>query len=323
MDLSVDFAGIRFRNPVLASAGPLTETYEKIERLIEAGIGGIVVKTIKDEPEKSFPRPRLMAYESRPKKLPLNGLQNIDGYSEHSVETWKSWLIRLKKEYPSIPLIVSITSSDPKKLADLAARVESFGADAIQLDLSCPHHFFLGTGTGSTNPDLTKLYVEAVKKQVKMPVIQKLTYNVADITVIAKASVEAGVDGLVPIDTVRSLIGIDIERGGAGSAGLRWAIWSRNQTACSLWRSQCSQGCEGSAFGQWWNNVVARCGRIYDGWSHDSAALHGGNVGRLWSHQGCRGRNRSVYGGEGVRESERYSRPSLAAPKGDSMGCRE
>jgi len=213
MDLSVTFAGLSFPNPVLASAGPLTDTYEKMERCIEAGIGGIVTKTIKDDPEKNFPRPRLKVYGSRPKKLPLIGLQNIDGYSESSVETWKTWLVRLKREYASIPVIASITSSDPQKLGERAAQIESFGVDGIQLDLSCPHHFLLGTGTGSTNPDLTKVYVEAVKKQVKVPVIQKLTYNVVDITAIAKASVEAGIDGLVPIDTVRSLVGIDIEKG--------------------------------------------------------------------------------------------------------------
>jgi dihydropyrimidine dehydrogenase (NAD+) subunit PreA len=213
MDLSVNFAGLRFRNPILASAGPLTDTYEKMERCIEAGIGGIVTKTIKDEPEKTFPRPRLRAYESRPKKFPLIGLQNIDGYSEFPIGAWKRWLGKLKGKYPSIPLIASITSSDPKKLARLAAQVESFGVDGIQLDLSCPHHFLFGTGTASTDTDLTKRYVEAVRKQVKVPIIQKLTYNVVDITAIAKASVEAGIDGLVAIDTVRSLIGIDIEKG--------------------------------------------------------------------------------------------------------------
>lgn len=213
MDLSVKFAGLSFPNPVWASAGPLTDTYEKMERCIEAGIGGIVTKTMKDDPEKSFPRPRLKVYESRPKKLPLIGLQNIDGYSEFSLKTWKTWLVRLKREYASIPVIASITSGDPQKLGELAAQVESFGADAIQLDLSCPHHFLLGTGTGSTNSDLTKAYVETVKNRVKVPVIQKLTYNVVDITAIAKASAEAGIDGLVPIDTVRSLVGIDIEKG--------------------------------------------------------------------------------------------------------------
>jgi dihydropyrimidine dehydrogenase (NAD+) subunit PreA len=213
MDLSVKFAGLEFRNPVLASAGPLTETYEKIERCIEAGIGGIVAKTIRDEPQNTFPRPRLRAYESRPKKFPLLGLQNIDGYSEFPIGVWKGWLVKLKREYPSIPLIASITSSDPKKLAELAVQAESFGVDGIQLDLSCPHHFLQGTGTASTNTDLTKLYVETVRARVKVPIIQKLTYNVVDIAAIAKASVEAGIDGLVAIDTVRSLIGIDIEKG--------------------------------------------------------------------------------------------------------------
>lgn len=109
MDLSVAFCGLRFRNPVLASAGPLTDTYEKMEGCIEAGIGGIVTKTIKDEPEKSFPRPRLVMYGSQPKKFPLIGLQNIEGYSEHSVEAWKTWVVRLKQKYPFIPVIVSIT----------------------------------------------------------------------------------------------------------------------------------------------------------------------------------------------------------------------
>jgi dihydropyrimidine dehydrogenase (NAD+) subunit PreA len=60
---------------------------------------------------------------------------------------------------------------------------------------------------------LTKLYVKAVRERVQIPIIQKLTYNVVDIREIAKTAIEAGVDGLVAIDTIRSLIGIDIEEG--------------------------------------------------------------------------------------------------------------
>jgi dihydropyrimidine dehydrogenase (NAD+) subunit PreA len=149
----------------------------------------------------------------RLRKFPLNALQNVDGYSEYTIEEWEPWLVKLKHEYPSIPIIVSITSGDPGRLAGLASAVESLGADGLQIDLSCPHHFSHGTGEGSTSAELTKRYITAVRQRVKIPIFQKLTYNVVDITEIAKAAVEAGVDGLVAIDTVRSLIGIDIDQG--------------------------------------------------------------------------------------------------------------
>ncbi|MFQ5762965.1 MAG: 4Fe-4S binding protein, partial [Candidatus Bathyarchaeia archaeon] len=135
------------------------------------------------------------------------------GYSREGLQRWLPWIKELKKEFPDFPLIVSITSADPELLAGVAEDVVAVGADGLQLDLSCPHHFALGTGTPSTDPELTRTYVSTVKKHVRCPLMQKLTYNVRDIVEIARVCQEAGGDAVCAIDTVRSLVGIDVNSG--------------------------------------------------------------------------------------------------------------
>ncbi|MFQ5763255.1 MAG: hypothetical protein ACE5PO_09485, partial [Candidatus Bathyarchaeia archaeon] len=79
MDTTVEFMGLTFRNPVFAAAGYVTRDYKMIKRLIDHGIGGVVIKTIKDVPEQVSPRPRLAPFHPALSKSRTLGIQNIDG----------------------------------------------------------------------------------------------------------------------------------------------------------------------------------------------------------------------------------------------------
>lgn len=200
MDLSVNFLGLSFKNPILVSAGPLTGSGEMIRKSIEAGAGGVVTKTIANEIRPNV-RPRLFKSQE--------GLQNIELYSDYTLEEWE-YEISYAKKHGAI-IIANILGHTPSEIAYIAHRVEGFGADAIELGISCPH----GEGLEGVASDPTKLYqfTKSVVERVRIPVMVKLSSNTANIVKLAKAAEKAGASAISGIDTVRSIAGVDIEKG--------------------------------------------------------------------------------------------------------------
>ena len=111
-------------------------------------------------------------------------------------------MIELKKI--EAPTIFSIYGFSPEDFANVAQTAIKIGADAIELNVSCPHVKKAGAQVGSDPLLLTEI-VKQVKKQVNKPVIVKLTPNVTDITEIAKAAQKAGADALTAINTVKAM----------------------------------------------------------------------------------------------------------------------
>jgi len=200
VDLSVNFAGLELANPVIAASGPATRDYWRIRRCVEAGAAAVVTKSIPTVPAP-IPRPRLAVLRNL-------GMQNIDTFSEYDAERWVREIAKAKEL--GVPVIASLAAEDPDKLAPLARAVEEAGADMIELNLSCPHA--LMGKIISTDEGLTGSYVKMVKEEVSIPVMAKLTPNVAEIAPIAVAAEKAGADAVSAIDTVRCLIGVDLER---------------------------------------------------------------------------------------------------------------
>jgi dihydropyrimidine dehydrogenase (NAD+) subunit PreA len=205
--LSISFCGLEFSNPFILASGPPTRNAQMILRGFEEGWAGAVTKTISLSPTKS-PRPRLSIIDK------TKSLVNIELISSDTVHQWVKWISTIKKTASRKIIIASIMASvktnDWQKLAKTMADA---GADALELNISCPHGM-PEKGMGSLigqDPKLSALVTWAVKKAVSIPVIIKLTPNVTDIKVIAKACAESGADALSGINTVKSLAGIDIE----------------------------------------------------------------------------------------------------------------
>lgn len=183
-----------------------------ILRAARLGWGGAVMKTVTEEPTVD-PRTRLGVLRKDGKMI---GMNNIELLSRKPLKTWtEDWIPKIKKEAPEdFVFIASIMSGpDPEGWTTFTEIMSQTGVDAIELNVSCPHgspEEHMGAFIGQ-DPALVEQVTKAAKKGTDLPILVKLTPNVTDIVPIAEAAVKGGADALSAINTVESLIGIDIE----------------------------------------------------------------------------------------------------------------
>ena len=211
-DLSINFLGVRFPNPFCLSSSPVGNDYDMCKKAYETGWGGIVFKTIGPKSyviNEVSPRFDALTKEAEP----FVGFKNMEQIAEHSLEENLADLRRLKKEFPNQVLIASIMGNDEATWEELARLVTEAGADMIEMNLSCPQmtSHAMGSDVGS-NPELCKKYCQAVKRGSKLPMMAKMTPNVTDMVVVAKACLEGGADGIAAINTVKSICNIDLDK---------------------------------------------------------------------------------------------------------------
>jgi dihydroorotate dehydrogenase (NAD+) catalytic subunit len=159
------------------------------------GAGAVVSKSIGVEPRVGYPNPTVVQAES--------GLINAMGLPNPGINQYAGE-IRYAKTLLRIPLIVSVFGYTAEEYAAVAEKAVNAGADAVELNVSCPHVQFTGSEIGQ-NPKVLSQVVEKVKAAINKPVIVKLTPNVADITLTAKAAVEAGADALTAVNTLKAI----------------------------------------------------------------------------------------------------------------------
>lgn len=198
MDLSTDFMGLHLKNPLLLSSGPLSSSGEMMLKALDAGVGAVVTETILNEIRPNV-RPRLVHRGE--------GMQNIWLYTELNLEDWKREIGIVKEAGGT--LIANILAYSPSEMAFLARKVESFGADAIELGISSPHGE--GIEITASHPNEIQDLVRSVVDSVGIPVMVKLASNVTNLALIAQAAQKAGAQGISAINTVRSILGVDIE----------------------------------------------------------------------------------------------------------------
>lgn len=198
VDLAVDFAGIRMQNPVVSASGTFGYAQE-FERYLDLNrLGAIVVKTITRLPRPGNPAPRIA--ETPAGMLNAIGLQNV------GVDAFiREKLPFLRTLAP--PLIVNVAGESVEDFRELAKRIgDQEGVAGIELNVSCPN--VAGGLDFSTDPALTHQVVKAAREATSLPIIPKLSPNVTDIRLIARAAEEGGADGLSLINT---LVGMAID----------------------------------------------------------------------------------------------------------------
>ncbi|MDI7247473.1 MAG: NAD-dependent dihydropyrimidine dehydrogenase subunit PreA [Bacillota bacterium] len=212
-DLSIEFCGVRFPNPFTLAAAPPTDSAEMVARAFEAGWGGAILKTTSVETEVvelAYPMMAGLDYEEKK----LMGLENIDLISERHIGEVEKDVRALKKEYPDRVVGASIMGAKKEDWQELVRRLEAAGVDFIECSFSCPHGM-PERGMGSTigqDPELTERTARWVKEAAKrVPVVIKLTPQIADITAAARAVKRSGADGVCAINTLKSLIGVDLD----------------------------------------------------------------------------------------------------------------
>jgi dihydropyrimidine dehydrogenase (NAD+) subunit PreA len=208
--LAVNFAGIRSPNPFWLASAPPTNCGEQIMRAFDAGWGGAVWKTI-GEP--------IVNVSSRYSSIDWNGqrmmgLNNIELISDRPVEVNLREIAEVKKRYPKNAVIASLmVESKRETWHAIVQQAEDAGADGLELNFGCPHGMSergMGSAVGQV-PEYTEMITTWVKEKARTPVIVKLTPNISDIRVIARAARRGGADAVSAINTINSITGIDLD----------------------------------------------------------------------------------------------------------------
>ena len=211
-DLSITFMGVKFKNPFCLSSSPVGNCYEMCAKAYESGFGGVVFKTIGPKHyliDEVSPRFDALTKEAEP----FVGFKNMEQIAEHSLEENLEDLRKLKKNYPDHVLIASIMGSNEEDWEELARLVTEAGADMIELNFSCPQmtSHAMGSDVGSS-PELCKKYCEAVRRGTSLPFMAKMTPNITDMCIPAIASMEGGANGISAINTIKSIINVDLDK---------------------------------------------------------------------------------------------------------------
>lgn len=209
-DLRIDFAGIKSPNPYWLASAPPTNSGYQVQRAFEAGWGGAVWKTLGD-PVLNVSS-RFGANHFNGKRVV--GFNNIELITDRPLEDNLKEIYETKKRFPDHPIIASLMV-EPKreKWHEIVKRVQDVGVDGFELNLGCPHGMSergMGSAVGQ-HPDLVEKTTIYAKEKAEVPVIVKLTPNITDITVTAKAAARGGADAISMINTINSLIGIDLD----------------------------------------------------------------------------------------------------------------
>jgi len=198
--LSISFAGLELKNPTILASGILGYSAESLNRVVRGGAGAVVTKSVGIQPRVGYANPTVVQAES--------GLINALGLPNPGIDVYAEE-IKFSKTILRVPVIVSVFGYSADEYAAVAKRAVDAGADAVELNVSCPHVKQTGAEIGQS-PKLLSEVVEMVKAAVNKPLIVKLSPNVADITVIARAAVESGADALTAVNTLKAMA-IDAE----------------------------------------------------------------------------------------------------------------
>jgi dihydropyrimidine dehydrogenase (NAD+) subunit PreA len=209
-DLRVKFCGLESPNPFWLASGPPTNTGGQVMRAFDAGWGGAVWKTIGEPIQNTSSRYGAIDLNG----VKMMGLNNIELISDRPIETNLREISEVKKRYPKHLVIASLmVESKREAWHDIVLRAEDAGSDALELNFGCPHGMSergMGAAVGQV-PEYTEMITSWAKEASKIPVISKLTPNVTDISRIARAAENGGADAVSLINTINSLMGVDLD----------------------------------------------------------------------------------------------------------------
>ena len=223
--LAVTFTGLRFENPFLLASAPPTESDSNIMRAFDAGWGGVVTKTIGLHPVVNVDGPKTKFLRSTPdspvlsmKKRPgtaLHSSWNWELISDKPLDWWIPKLARIKAAFPDRILVASImagsgSDEELRNWQELATACQTEGADALELNLSCPHmdRKDMGSNIGKDTEQIS-IVTHVVKEVARVPIWAKLTPSTTDIVVEARGAFLGGADAISSSNTFPSLPPID------------------------------------------------------------------------------------------------------------------
>ena len=213
-DLSTTVNGLKMPNPFVIGSGPPGTNANVIGKAFDEGWGAVIAKTISLEAEKVINvQPRYARLRSRESRE-IFGWENIELISDRSFETWMDEFKSIKDKYPDRILIASIMEEYRKDAwCEITEKCQDVGVDAFELNFSCPHGLperRMGSAMG-IDPDMVEEVTGWVMEVAKIPVWAKMTPNVTHIEDPTSAALRAGADGIAAINTIRSVLGVDLK----------------------------------------------------------------------------------------------------------------
>ena len=215
--LKTDICGIEMENPFMLSSSVVGSTYDMCARAFDAGWAGVSFKTIcMMDIHEASPRYSCIKGDTGA----IIGFKNIEQLSDHSLVENLDIFKHLKENYPGKFLLASIMGRNEEEWGYLSRAVTEAGADAIELNFSCPNMVEEGTGSDVGQcPDLVELYTRAACRGTDIPVIAKLTPNVGTMSEAAEAAKRGGAKGIAAINTIKSLIEVAPRKGKVAVGG--------------------------------------------------------------------------------------------------------
>ena len=200
--LAVEIAGLKLSNPTMLAAGILGLSAASLQEAAKQGAGAVVSKSVGLESRSGYHNPAVFQFDNC-------GLLNAIGLPNPGAEHFAKEIKDFKKNELRVPIIASVFGFSSDEFAEAAQILVTEGADAVELNVSCPHVEKTGSEIGQS-PNLVSEVVRGVKGAVRAPVFVKLTPNVADIAEVAEAAAGAGADAIVAVNTARGMA-IDID----------------------------------------------------------------------------------------------------------------
>ena len=208
VDLSVEFCGVKFENPLVLASGVLGITGDGMARVIEHGAGGVTSKSWWDFPHKGHPNPTMFGNES--------WFMNAVGLPDAGPEKAAEEIARYRKKTKA-PFIANIVGGVMEDFGKIAAKVPAMKPDLVELNISCPNvHDEFGKPMAcsvSKAAEVTSLVRQRLDENggKDLKLIVKLSPNVEDIVSIGRSVLDAGADGLTAVNTFGPAMHINIE----------------------------------------------------------------------------------------------------------------
>ena len=212
-DLTTNFLGIQSPNPFWLASAPPTDKAYNVNRAFEAGWGGVVWKTLGEDPEiVNVNGPRYAVLHSNDRRV--IGFNNIELITDRPLQVNLNEIRQVRKDWPDRALIASVMLPMNEQVwAEHIPKIEDTGVDGFELNFGCPHGMSergMGAAVGQV-PEYVQMAAEWCKKYASVPVIVKLTPNITDINHPAAAAKQGGADAVSLINTINSIMRVDYD----------------------------------------------------------------------------------------------------------------
>jgi len=201
VDLSVDIAGVKLKNPVMTASGTFGSGIEYSNFVDLSKLGAVVTKGVANVPWEGNPTPRVAEV--------YGGMLNAIGLQNPGIDTFIKRDLPFLEEFGAT-VMVNVCGHSIDEYVEVVERLANENVDLLEINISCPNVKEGGIAFGQ-KPENAYEVTKAVKEVAKQPVIMKLSPNVTDITEMALAVEEGGADGVSLINTLTGMK-IDIER---------------------------------------------------------------------------------------------------------------